>query len=150
MTARLIRTAVDSDCPTLTRMVRESSAYTGEYRRMVEAVGISPEQLARDLVYVCELDGHIAGFYSLMRKGEQAELDFLFVENDIQGQGVGRMLFQHMLGEARRLGYAEVLIVSHPPAEAFYARMGATTIGVQPPAGRVTWARPRMLVRTEG
>jgi N-acetylglutamate synthase-like GNAT family acetyltransferase len=149
-TTTTIRRARYADSLMLTQMVRESSAYGGEYRRMVETVSISPEQIARDLMYVYELVGRIAGFYSLKYDAGRAELDFLFVDNNAQGQGVGRILFQHMLGEAQRLGIAEVLIVSHPPAEAFYARMGAATIGVQPPAGRITWARPRMVVRTEG
>jgi hypothetical protein len=35
-----------------------------------------------------------------------------------------------------------VKIVSHPPAEGFYLRMGARRIGTMLPGGRVTWARP--------
>ncbi len=149
-TSTPIRRASYADSSELTRLVRESSAYSGEYRRMVETVSITPEQLARDLLFVYELDGRIAGFYSLKYDAGRAELDFLFVDNGTQGHGIGRALFQHMLEEARRLGIAEVLIVSHPPAEVFYARMGAVTIGMQPPGGRVSWARPRMLVKTEG
>lgn len=149
-TTTTIRRARYADSSTLTQMVRESSAYGGEYRRMIETVSISPEQIARGLIYVCELAERIAGFYSLKYDAGRAELDFLFVDNDAQGQGVGRILFQHMLGEAQRLGIAEVLIVSHPPAEAFYAHMGAAAIGMQLPTGRITWARPRMVVRTDG
>jgi N-acetylglutamate synthase-like GNAT family acetyltransferase len=144
----MIRRAVSGDSVDLTRIVRASSAYEGEYRRMVEHIVISPEQIARDLVYVYELKGHIVGFYSLMRKDSHAELDFLFVDTDLIAHGIGRKLFLHMLAEARQHGYNEVLIVSHPPAEAFYARMGAVTVAMQPPAGRVTWSRPRMVVRT--
>ncbi len=60
-----IRRAGCADSSELTRMVRESSAYRGEYRRMVETVSITPEQIARDLMFVYELNGRIAGFYSL-------------------------------------------------------------------------------------
>jgi N-acetylglutamate synthase-like GNAT family acetyltransferase len=144
-----IRRAVSADGPVLTRMVRESAAYTGEYQRMVENIVISAELIARDLVSVCEHEGRIVGFYSLIARHDDAELDFMFVENGAQGSGIGRLLFQHMLAEARQLGYAEVKIISHPPAERFYQRMGAMTVAVKPPSGRVTWSRPSMLVRTE-
>jgi N-acetylglutamate synthase-like GNAT family acetyltransferase len=143
-----IRRAVAADSPELTRMVRESKAYIGEYQPMVQGLTISPEQIARDLVYVYERDNQLLGFYSLIEKGADAELDFMFVDNHAIGTGIGRQLFLHMLNEARRHGYMEVLIVAHPPAEAFYARMGARTVALQPPAGRVTWARPRMVVST--
>jgi hypothetical protein len=36
-------------------------------------------------------------------------------------------------------------IVSHP-ADAFYRRMGARTVGLVEPSGRVTWARPLMTI----
>jgi N-acetylglutamate synthase-like GNAT family acetyltransferase len=144
-----IRRAVSADGPVLTRMVRESAAYTGEYQRMVENIVISAELIARDRVYVCEHEGRIVGFYSLLARPDDAELDFMFVENGAFGSGIGRLLFQHMLEEARQLGYAIVKIISHPPAEGFYQRMGAMTVAVKPPSGRVTWSRPAMLVRTE-
>jgi GNAT superfamily N-acetyltransferase len=121
-----------------------SSAYTGDYRRIVEHIVIHPEQIATDVVYVYEIDGQIAGFYSLVAHQDHAELDFLFVDDAFQGQQIGRMLFQHMRAEARRLGYARVEIVAHPPAAAFYERMGATIVGIKPPSGRVTWERPHM------
>jgi len=42
------------------------------------------------------------------------------------------------------VGHRSVLIVSHPPAEPFYAKMGAVTVDREPPSGRVMWSRPRM------
>ena len=146
---RIIRQATGADSAALTRMVRESSAYTGEYRKIVENIEISPAQIARDTVYVCEVDGQVAGFYSLKRHEGSIELDYMFVDNTYTGSGVGRLLFEHMLDEAKQLGYSEVEIIAHPPAEAFYAKMGAGRVGMQPPAGRVTWERPRMLVKVQ-
>lgn len=105
------------------------------------------EQIERDLVFVCEIDMRVAGFYSLRRTAESIELDFLFVQNDFLRARIGSLLFDHMVHEAGQLGYEGVEIVAHPPAEAFYRRMGAVTIGTQPPEGRVTWPRPRMWAR---
>ena len=149
LSQQTIRRATSADSTVLTRIVRESDAYTGEYQRMVENVVISAEQIARDQVYVCEHDGQIVGFYSLITRPDNAELDFMFVENGAIGSGIGRLLFQHMLVEARQLGYAEVMIVAHPPAEGFYQRMGAVTVAAKPPSGRITWSQPSLVVKTE-
>lgn len=143
-----MRAARSSDASKLTHIVRESSAYSGEYRKMVERVTITPEQIARDTIFVYELDGEIAGFYSLKEHADEKEieLDFLFVANEYLGAGIGRRLFQHLLDEARRLGYSSVMIVAHPPAEAFYVKMGAAKVGVVPPRDHVTWERAKMRV----
>ncbi|MCE5234073.1 MAG: GNAT family N-acetyltransferase [Mizugakiibacter sp.] len=143
-----IRPARDADCAALTALVRGSSAYAGEYRRIVETVAITPEQIARDVVRVAERDGRLAGFYSLLSRPGEAELDYLFVDDVQQGSGVGAALFRHMLDEAAARGFAEVLIVAHPPARAFYERMGARIRGEKPPAGRVGWTRPVLAAST--
>lgn len=86
----------------------------------------------------------MAGFYALVSDEGGAELDFMFVADKAQGLGIGRLLFGHMKNTARTLGHDRVLIVSHPPAEPFYAKMGAVTVDRKPPSGRVMWSRPRM------
>ena len=141
-----IRRAEPTDSLLLTAIVRTSQAYAESYRAMVKHIVITAEQIEKDSVYVCEIDEHIVGFYCLLRHGERAELDFLFVDNDFQGHGIGRFLFQHMLQEAKRQGFSGVEIVAHPPSEAFYAKMGAVTVGREPPIGGITWSRPRMWV----
>ncbi|WP_435862322.1 GNAT family N-acetyltransferase [Streptomyces lavendulae] len=60
---------------------------------------------------------------------EPAELDLAFVSDEAQGTGVGRLLMEHMLGQARRAGLTDVRVVSNPPAERFYLRMGAERVG---------------------
>ena len=70
----------------------------------------------------------------------------MFVADDARGSGVGRLLFGHMAETARRLGHRGVALVSLPPAEGFYARMGATNTGTRSPQGHVTWESPRMWV----
>lgn len=141
-----IRRAQRTDSSLLTALVRTSHAYDGKYHAMVKNVDITSEQIEKDSVYVCEIDEQIVGFYSLLLHGEKAELDFLFVDNDFQGSGIGRFLFQHMLQEARRQGCLGVEIVAHPRSEAFYVKMGAVTVGSELPKGGITWSRPRMWV----
>ena len=96
-----IRRAESADSPFLTAIVRTSQTYAGSYRAMVKNIVITAEQIEKDSVYVCEIDEQIVGFYCLFRHRKRAELDFLFVDNDFQGHGIGRFLFQHMLQEAK-------------------------------------------------
>ena len=140
----LVRRAVAADAQALTGLTRSSSAYVGQYSAILEGLAITPAQVERDLCYLVEDDhGGTVGYYSLIaHDGGLAELDLLFVADHAQGGGLGALLFRHMVNVAREHGFTRVRIVSHPPAEPFYLRMGARRVGSQPPQGRVTWARP--------
>lgn len=114
---------------------------------MVAEYRVTPEQLRRDEVHLLDIDGDVAGFYSLQCASE-AELDLLFVADRAQSAGHGQRLFRHMQALAARRGYRQVRIVSHPPATGFYLRMGARRTGVCPAAGKVSWERPILRVST--
>lgn len=144
MVPLLIRPAAPQDCPTLTDIVRTSSAYDGDYRVMVAEIVITPSQLTQDHVFVAEQADNLLGFYSLKEHSGSIELDFMFTADVAQGQGVGRHLFSHLIEKATQLGYSAIDIVAHPPAEAFYARMGAIKVGDLAPLGRIHWSRPQM------
>jgi len=143
-----IRRASAADAPALTDLMQASSAYQGEYARILDGYRVTPEQISRDLIFLAEESGRLLGFYSLML-GEEPELDLMFVADNTQGLGLGRQLFEHMRVEARERGIPVVKIVSHPPSVDFYRRMGAELIGAKPPSGtRVTWERPVLTLRT--
>jgi GNAT superfamily N-acetyltransferase len=141
----LIRDAVAADGPVLTGIVRGSSAYAGEYRAMVKDLSVAPGASPASVIRLWWQDG-IRGFYLLLMRPQDCELDMLFVANGHHGKGLGRRLFADMADVARTRGYGEVTIISHPPAAGFYERMGARRAGVEPPAGHVTWARPRFVL----
>ncbi len=125
-----------------------SSAYQGDYARILKNYRITPEQVSRDLIYLAESSGAVLGFYSLTL-GAEPELDLMFVSDAAQGTGMGRQLFEHMRDEARQRGIPAVMVISHPPSVGFYRRMGAELIGVKPPSPpRVTWERPILTLRT--
>lgn len=141
-----IRRAVAADAPSLTQLMHASSAYRGPYAAILQGYAISAEQIARDQVHLAaDAQGRVLGFYSLTVPAgaeREAELDLMFVADAGQGSGLGARLFDHMRATARDGGAAAVKIVSHPPAEGFYARMGARRIGSILPGGRVDWPRP--------
>jgi GNAT superfamily N-acetyltransferase len=147
-TARLrTRDAWSTDGPELTRMVRGSGAYDGEYRVMVAPLLIDDGYLAANPTRVCvDEQGTIVGFASLLVPGRgvagEAELDFMFVADDRQGRGIGRALVDDVVAISKEMGIARLHIVSHPPSEGFYRSVGAVRVGEIPPAGRITWSRP--------
>ncbi|MES4889673.1 GNAT family N-acetyltransferase [Streptomyces sp. NPDC096012] len=143
-----IRRAVARDARRLTRLVRGSGAYQGKYAAAVAGYRVGPDYIEahRAFVAVGEQEGRVLGFYSLVLA--PPELDLLFVADEAQGRGIGRLLVAHMRSEARAAGLDRVRVVSHLPAEDFYHRVGAVRIGTalaNPPA--VPWDRPEMEFR---
>lgn len=142
-----IRRATAGDLPEINALIQASSTYHGPYRPMIATYAVDVAQLARDEMYVAEDGGAVIGLYSL-KLGEAPELDLMFVADRLQGGGLGRALIAHLKQTARRHGLREVKIVSHPPSVGFYKRVGAVETGSKPPAGRVTWARPILMLAT--
>jgi GNAT superfamily N-acetyltransferase len=145
-----IRRAVAGDAKRLTRLVRGSGAYEGQYAAAVAGYRVGPDYIEAHRVFVAvgadEREGRVLGFYSLVLT--PPELDLLFVADEAQGRGIGRLLVAHMQSEARAAGLDRVKVVSHPPAEDFYHRAGAVRIGTvpaNPPA--VPWDRPEFEFR---
>jgi len=142
MTAPLvIRAASSADLGGINALMHGSRAYRGDYYRIIENYFVTEDYLAQHRVFVAEQDTALLGFYSLLVDGEP-DLDLMFVSDDAQGAGVGRSLFDHMKQTARAHGIASIRIGAHPPAAAFYERMGAVRCGISPPLPNVTWERP--------
>ncbi|HEY9410128.1 MAG TPA: GNAT family N-acetyltransferase [Jiangellaceae bacterium] len=151
MTASTIGPARFDEAETLTGMIRNSSAYHGEHRVMVANQTVDRPYIEANLVRVARgADGVALGFYSVLVPGcgapGEGEVDFMFVDDDAQGRGIGRALIEDLRVQAAALELTRVHVVSHPPSEAFYLACGAHRIGMSPPVGRVTWARPHLVV----
>ncbi|WP_328939619.1 GNAT family N-acetyltransferase [Streptomyces tauricus] len=146
-----VRRATARDAKRLTRLVRGSRAYEGQYAAMVAGYRVGPDYIETHRVFVAAAaaeghEGQVLGFYSLVLA--PPELDLMFVADQAQGRGVGRLLVAHMKSEARAAGLDRVRVVSHPPAEGFYRSVGAVHVGTAsatPPA--VVWDRPELEFR---
>ncbi|MEU6923395.1 MULTISPECIES: GNAT family N-acetyltransferase [unclassified Streptomyces] len=142
-----VRRATARDAKRLTRLVRKSRAYEGQYAAMVAGYRVGPDYIETHQVFAAVDPGteRLLGFYSLVLS--PPELDLMFVADDAQGLGIGRLLVDHLRGEAERSGLTGVRVVSHPPAEGFYRSVGARrtgTLAASPPA--VMWDRPELLL----
>ncbi|MFD8023241.1 GNAT family N-acetyltransferase [Streptomyces lavendulae] len=145
-----IKRATAMDAEALTALVQESRAYRGQYATIIAGYRVTPAYIERHRVFAAVgTAGRLVGFYSLVL--DPAELDLAFVSDEAQGTGVGRQLMEHMLDQAQRAGLTGVRVVSNPPAERFYLRMGAERVGtVAPTPPNVTWERPELRFAMDG
>ncbi|MFE6847118.1 GNAT family N-acetyltransferase [Streptomyces sp. NPDC057686] len=144
MQSMKIRRASGQDAEGLTALVQKSGAYRGQYATVISGYRVTADYIDRHKVFAAvDTTGRLLAFYALVL--EPAELDLAFVSDQAQGAGVGRLLVEHMIDQAREAGLPQVRVVSHPPAEQFYRRLGAERVGKVPPSPpRVTWERPEL------
>lgn len=145
MSETTIRPARPADAARLTALIQASTAYRGAYFAMIDGYVVRPDYIERHEVRMAvdRTDDRLLGFYGLIH--EPAELDLMFVADDAQGLGIGRVLITDMLDRARAAGIATVKVVSHPPAEGFYLQVGAERTGTRPPQPRTPWEQPELL-----
>ena len=150
MSSPSVRRALASESAALTALGLRSKAHWG-YDEAFMALAADEMNIGSDLIggssaYVAESDGAVVGVYVLCLEHGQPTLRDLWVEPRAIGTGVGSILWAHMLGEARRLGYRTVRLTSDPNAEGFYLRMGARRIGEVESCGIPGRMLPRMEV----
>ncbi|MFK7966966.1 MAG: GNAT family N-acetyltransferase [Burkholderiaceae bacterium] len=139
----VIRPALEAEAPILSDLALRSKAYWGYDEAFMaacrEELSVAPADIAQaPWPYMvgtgepADLD-KLLGFYALGRLGpQQAELEALFVDPSLIGQGVGRQLISHAMNVLRLSGIKSLKIQSDPSARPFYERMGAIRIGESP------------------
>jgi len=133
-----LRTARPGDEGLLLGLIRELA----EYERLADAVVATPELLAEHLfgdnpvaeAVIAELAGEAVGFALFFRNfstfvGKPGlYLEDLYVRESARGQGVGRVLLEHLAGIAHERGYGRMewsVLDWNQPAIDFYESLGA-------------------------
>ena len=120
----IVRFARTDERDSLEMLQRRASLALDQYREVLEAnpdaIALPAKQVEQGDVLVAELDGRLAGFAAL----DGGELDGLFVEPDLWRRGVGAMLVEAAVHEARRRGLSLVTVIAEPSAQAFYESCG--------------------------
>lgn len=90
-----------------------------------DAIAIPDAQIEGGAVFVAETDEAIVGFAAILPRtdGDQ-ELDALFVEPDLQRNGIGRKLIEYCAQVAHAQGSSALHVVGNPHAEDFYKSCG--------------------------
>lgn len=133
--APVIRPARSTEAELLTDLSLRSKAVWGYdasfLTRCRSIMTIESASIDSQPHYVAEVDGRIAGFYGFEPESDGIGLDFMFVEPDLMGRGVGRALWHHAVATASGIGHAALIVVSDPHAEGFYLKMGCRRIGTR-------------------
>jgi GNAT superfamily N-acetyltransferase len=123
-----LRIARPEEREELEELQRRASLELSEYREQLlvnpDAVHLPPAQIANGQVIVAELGGEPAGFAAVVG----SELDGLFVEPDLWGRGIGRVLVDAATHEARRRGLT-LKVIAAPGARLFYESCGFSVEG---------------------
>ena len=94
---------------------------------------IDEEYLSHRVGFEAHLDRRIVGFAAVGKRDPVlAVLEHLWVLPSVQRRGIGRTLFEKCSEAARQEGCRVMQIVSDPPAEGFYRKLGAKLIGERP------------------
>jgi GNAT superfamily N-acetyltransferase len=121
------------DADALTRIAFAAKGYWGYPGRWIEqwqeALTITPGFVGDNEVYAAVLEGEMGGFYALVERGREVELEHLWVLPEHIGAGIGRALFDHAARRTAALGATTLSIEADPNAEGFYRRMGARRVG---------------------
>ena len=103
---------------------------------------------ARHPVLVAERDADVVAWGSLNsfnpRPVYAHVADFsIYVDREMRGRGVGRLLLARLIDEARRIGYHKMVLAAFPTNAAgmrLYEAMGFTRVGIYREQGRLDGA----------
>ncbi len=132
-----IRKAVKEDCPRILELVKELAVY----ERAPKEVTVSYEHFEKSgfgsrpvwWAFVAEVDGVVQGFalfyirFSTW-KGQRMYLEDLIVTEEMRGKGLGKLLFDKLLVEAKRRklnGIMWQVLEWNEPAINFYKKYNA-------------------------
>ena len=132
-----IRSAVKEDCARLLELIRELA----EYEKAPQEVTVTMEHFVESgfgkqpvwWALVAEVDGQVEGFamyyirYSTW-KGQRMYLEDLLVTEKMRGKGLGKMLFDQLIVEAKEKkfnGIAWQVLEWNEPAINFYKKYKA-------------------------
>lgn len=136
-----IRRAVREDCPRIIELVNELAVY----ERAPNEVTVSFEHFEKSgfgtqpvwWAFVAEVDGLVQGFalyyvrFSTW-KGQRMYLEDLVVTEEMRGKGLGKLLFEELMAEARRKEFTGMMwqvLEWNEPAINFYKKYGASFDG---------------------
>jgi len=95
-----------------------------------DAIDLPVEQIKNGGVFVADVAGSIAGFAAVLpRQDGNSELDALFVEPHLWGQGIGRILVDYCSFAARSVGAKLLHVTGNPHAKDFYLKCGFEEVG---------------------
>ncbi|ALV39085.1 GCN5 family acetyltransferase [Streptomyces sp. CdTB01] len=131
-----IRPAREEEAALLTDLALRSKAHWGYDPEFLascrEELTLRGTDLSSRRTAVAEHDGRVVGFTTFEGEPPRGVLGMMFVDPDVIGRGIGRLLFNQVVETAKVLGFTEFTIDADPNAEPFYEAMGGVAVGRVP------------------
>lgn len=121
-TSPVLRPAAIGDVPEIHHLLEQYAAQGNLLPRTMN-------ELYRHLrdFFVAEVSGRVAGCGALEIFTESlGEIRSLVVHDDFKGQGLGRLLVERLIEEARRIGLKRLMALTYVPV--FFHKLGFTTV----------------------
>lgn len=130
---RIVR-AKPEDAAVLTEVAFAAKRHWGYPERWIQIwrdiLTVAPELVIANPTFAAIEDDRVIGFSSLTLE-PRPDLTHLWVRPGAMGRGVGRVLFERIVEQARALELSAFEIEADPNAEAFYLHMGAKRVGTR-------------------
>lgn len=132
-----IRLATSNDCAALTDVCFRSKQSNGYDDAFMEAcredLRVGDDTLSKMTLWLAEDDGVVLGCAALKQSNrEQGEVSLFFVDPNVQGRGVGRMLWTVVFKTAHERKISTLVLFADPAAVGFYTKLGFTEVGSAP------------------
>ena len=128
----VIRPGRLEDAGALNELTKRSVMYWGYEPAFLEwepeAITVDHSFMGRASTFVLEESSVLAGYYALVVQDRGLSLDKLFIDPPWIGRGYGRLLWDHAIAEAGRLGFSSITLLADPNAAPFYTKVGARFI----------------------
>lgn len=144
-----LRPAIVADCAALTDVVFRSKQSNGYDDAFMEAcrdeLTISEQTLENTQLWVAEDTGVLLGCAALdTLSNDTGEVSLFFVDPNVQGRGVGRILWTTVFRLAHQNGFKTLELSADPNAVGFYAKQGFVEIGSTPSGSIKGRSLPKM------
>ena len=128
-----IRNAKVNECEILTDIAIKSESYWGydfDYMETFKSLyKVTEDFINNNSTFVIEEDENIVGFYGVLIEKDETSLEYLFIEPKCIGKGYGKLLWDHMVENCKKVGIDKIMLVTSPQAKEFYIKMGAVQTG---------------------
>lgn len=132
-TAITVRKAKVSETKFLSGLAMRSKSYwpyPAEYlEKCIDVLHLTDEDILSWPVFVAEQFDEVLGFFALKKINGENQLDHLWIDPRYIGKGIGKILFNSSILEAKKMEWHQFKIAADPYAEKFYLKMGAIKIG---------------------
>ena len=125
--------AEPEDTKALRRLARASEAHWGYDEAFMEnfdaGFNVTEDFIRCNPVYAAGDRGCPAAFWGIRQDRDAWELEYFYVAEERLGRGLGKQMWEHMIGWCGKQGIGRIQFVTSPQAVGFYRKMGAVQDG---------------------